>query len=128
MKYTKEQVEGSRAYLLDTLQVKPGDIVYTNVVNVSRSGMSREITAYVMRENCPVNISASVATVVGWTANRMTGAVKVGGCGMDMGFHLVYTLSRFLFPDGFKVDGVGRNGDKSGWDKDGGYALSHRWM
>ena len=22
----------------------------------------------------------------------------------------------------------GRNGDKSGWDDDGGYALNHRWL
>ena len=29
--------------------------------------------------------------------------VGVGGCGMDMGFHLVYTLSRELFDDGYYV-------------------------
>ena|ERR1035437_1828097 len=51
-----------------------------------------------------------------------------GGCGMDMGFHLVYNLGRTLFPEGFKVEGRGRNGDASGWDKDGGYALKQRWI
>jgi hypothetical protein len=29
--------------------------------------------------------------------------IRVGGCGMDMGFHLVYTLSRALFDDGYYV-------------------------
>ena len=47
---------------------------------------------------------------------------------MDMGFALVYELSRELYPKGFKVAGVGRNGDTSGHDKDGGYALKQRWL
>ncbi len=64
-----------------------------------------------------------------WKQNgREQDALVVGGCGMDMGFHIVYNLGRVLFPDGFKVEGRGRNGDTSGWDKDGGYALNHRWL
>jgi hypothetical protein len=78
----------------------------------------------------------------------------VSGCGMDMCFNTVYNLGRVLFPDGFgvachcegttekvrpesreeataMVDGLkhkfrGRNGDTSGWDNDGGYALNKR--
>jgi len=97
-------------------------------------------------------------------------AVKVGGSGMDMGFALVYELSRALFPNGFgevctkcglrrcvkqdddstatgnglctslnrprtispetpwKHEYCGRNGNTSGWDNDGGYALTQRWL
>ena len=40
-----------------------------------------------------------------------TDGYKVGGCGMDMGFHLVYTLSSLLY----KKDR-------------GGYELRHEWL
>jgi hypothetical protein len=143
---------------LDTLKIKPGDTVYTKVNHVSRSGMSRNIEAYVMRENSPVNISTSAATITESPIAK-DGGVKMGGCGMDMGFALVYDLAYRLFPDGFGEPcqepgctfkaktkeeaaeanalaghGVtphsfrGRNGETSGWDNDGGYALKQRWM
>jgi hypothetical protein len=136
MKYSKEQIERSRAYLLDTLEIKPGDVIYTRVNHVSRSGMSRNISAYVMRDNSPVNISTSVATVIGeGIAND--GGVKMGGCGMDMGFSLVYELSYALFKGGFVC--IGENcpaNDHSNGDRDytphahsdAGYALRQRWM
>lgn len=127
MKYSKEQVERSRAYLLDTLKINPGDTIYTKVNHVSRSGMSRNISVYVMRDNSPVDISTSAATVLG-NPIAGDGGVKMVGCGMDMGFALVYDLSWRLFPEGFKVVGIGRNGDKSGFDKDGGYAMQQRWL
>lgn len=68
------------------------------------------------------------AKACGFAFDERYEAVKIGGCGMDMGFHIAYELGRVLFPEGFKVDGVGRNGDTSGWDNDGGYALYQRWM
>jgi hypothetical protein len=136
MKYTKEQVERSGAYLLDTLKIKPGDTVYTIVRHVSRSGMSRNIEAYVMRDNEPVNISTSAATLLESPIAK-DGGVKMGGCGMDMGFALVYGLSYTLFPGGFTCTGEGcPSNDHSNGDKDrsphhhdeGGYALKQRWM
>lgn len=45
------------------------------------------------------SIGYAVADAVGWP--ERDGAIVVGGCGMDMGFHLVYTLGRYLYPDGF---------------------------
>ena len=136
MKYTKEQVERSRAYLLDALNIKPGDTVYTKVNHVSRSGMSRNIEAYVMRGNEPVNISASAATLMKSPIAK-DGGVKMDGCGMDMGFALVYDLAYRLFPEGF--DCIGEkcpsndhtNGDRDYTPHDhqqGGYALKQRWM
>ena len=32
-----------------------------------------------------------------------TNAVGVGGCGMDMGFHMVYTLASVLYGDGYAL-------------------------
>lgn len=112
--------------------LKPGDTVYTVLRHVSRSGMSRNIDLYYIADNRPVWISAYVGHAIGSPQSRKnwerSQGLTVGGCGMDMGFHLVYSLGRVLFRDGFKVNGRGRNGDISGHDKDGGYALEHRWL
>lgn len=131
----------------------PGDTVYTVLRNVSRSGMSRRIDLYKMTADGPLYLTGYAANALG--ERSPDGGLKVDGCGMDMGFHLVYSLSRVLFPEGFGVVGSlpddahkyraiteggarayvaqgvkfhGRNGDASGWDNDGGYALSHRWL
>jgi hypothetical protein len=124
MSWTKQD----RADAIEQLRamLKPGDKVYTNVEHVSRSGMSRVISAYVVRDGEIRRISHLVAKATDRALDRDRMGVKVGGCGMDMTFELVYTLGRVLFPDGFKVPKGerGRNGDTSGHDNDGGYALN----
>lgn len=87
---------------IETLRemLKPGDTVYTVLRHVARSGMSRQIDCYVMEDNLPRWISRTVATACGFTFDQKREAIRVGGCGMDMGFHLVYSLSSVLFPDG----------------------------
>ncbi|AFU86493.1 hypothetical protein D869_gp090 [Caulobacter phage CcrRogue] len=70
---------------------------------------------------------------IGWLAAKAMGdtfdadrqGIKVGGCGMDMGFHLVYSLGRTLWPNGTKKPHGSRNGEP---DRDGGYALKHSWL
>lgn len=134
--------------------IKAGDTVYTILRHRSASGMTRWLDLYVMRDNKPRRITWTAARAIGWTYDRNYDAVKVGGCGMDMGFHAVYTLSHYLFREGFGIEGTdalgrkvrpltkakaakavekgfkfyGRNGDASGWDNDGGYALNHEWL
>lgn len=140
-------------HLRDVL--KPGDTVYTVLRHVSRSGMSRNIDLYYVRDGAPVWISAYVGHAIGSPQSRKnwerSQGLTVGGCGMDMGFHIVYNLGRVLFRDGFGeicrkyevrpetreqakamaesgAEFFGRNGDRSGWDNDGGYALRHQWL
>lgn len=113
------------AELLKLLQ--PGDKVYCLVRSVSSSGMSRKMSLYIVRDNDIRSITSYVADILQWGIDDK-GYLKVSGCGMDMGFHTVYTLGRYLFRDGFKVEGRGRNGDTSGHDSDGGYALKHEWI
>jgi hypothetical protein len=154
VKYSKEELSEARSALLKLL--KPGDTVYTRLNHVSRSGMSRSITPIVIVDNEPRYMSWSVAILFGQVRDKYDG-VTLNGCGMDMGFHLVYSLSRILFPDGFGMMSIdtygyrnrhvtpkspehaarlvasgvkfsGRNGDDSGWDTDGGFALDHRWL
>ena len=90
--------------------------------------MTRWLDLYVIRDNKPRRITWLAAKACDRTYDQNYDALKVGGCGMDMGFESVYVLGRYLFPEGFKVEGTGRNGDTSGWDNDGGYALRHEWM
>lgn len=124
MKITKQDHDESLAKLRKGLS--PRDSVYTCLRNVSRSGMSRRITVHVVHDGELLDITWHVHNVTGFSMRD--GQLIVNGCGMDMGFHVVYTLGRYLFPDGFAQHGRGRNGDASGWDNDGGYALNHRWL
>jgi len=119
-----------REQAIEQLQklLKPGDKVYTVLRHVSASGMSRRIDLYTIKDNRPIYLTGYAAKALGLRRSPKKEGVTVGGCGMDMGFHLVYELSGVLFRDGFKVNGVGRNGDTSGHDNDGGYALKHEWL
>jgi hypothetical protein len=125
-----KKAEGKRLYKAQAIEslrtlLKPGDTVYTVLRHVSASGMSRDIDLYVFRDNKPQYLTNYAATALDWPMSKNKG-IKVGGCGMDMGFHLVYSLSA-LVAKGWKFTG-GRNGDQSGWDSSGGYALKQEWL
>lgn len=110
---------------LDALRsiLNPGDTVTTVIRSVSRSGMSRSIDCYVL--SCKDGtiskrwLSRLVATALGYSFDEKHEAVKVSGCGMDMGFHLVYNLSYALFGEGMTVSQLGR---------DPGYDLKQEWL
>ena len=53
------------------------------------------------------------------------GGIKIGGCGMDMGFYLVYNLGYTLYPNGTPKQHGTRNGEP---DFDGGYAFKQAWL
>lgn len=91
--------------------LKPGDTVYTILRNVSRSGMSREIGVAIMRDGSMLHPNYSVSKALNYRTGKRDGII-MGGCGMDMGFALVYNLGRTLFPEGFALpEGKrGRNG------------------
>lgn len=113
--------------------IKPGDTVTTVMLNRSRSGMQRTIEAMICRDGEVQAIGWAVARALDWRFDRNRGGVKVNGCGMDMGFHLVYTLSSVLFPDGYVPAEAGKDYGRNGVaatqrDPDGGYALTHRWL
>ena len=92
-------------------------VVYTKVEHVSASGMSRIISCFVVTKDGIANISYDVAKIVGWGFKNDKGlyGIKVSGCGMDMGFHLIYSLSYCLYKD--KTKG-----------KDAGYTVTQRWL
>ena len=129
---TKAQMQ-ERAEALERLRewVKPGDTIYTILRHVSASGMTRVIDMLAILPDGTIrHLGYNAAIACGDPYDRKREGVKASGGGMDMGFALVYNLGRVLFPDGFTLpDGKrGRNGDTSGHDGDGGYALSHHWL
>ena len=125
---TNENYETSKKYLKKLFAKNTK--VYTKCHHVSSSGMTRHISVYVARNNEIIDITWYVSNVIGYKRNFKDGGLIVGGCGMDMGFHVVYSLSRCLYPKGFKLakGQWGRNGDTSGYDKDGGYRLKQQWL
>lgn len=127
---SQEAIEKLRDWL------SPGDTVWTVLVHVSRSGMTRHIKTLIQAtetsegvERITIqNISFWVATALGEKMPKGKLAVVVQGTGMDMGFHLVYNLGSSLWPDGFETwPGYWRN-EPLDFDPDGGYALRHRWL
>lgn len=154
MKLTKaQQAEIQEAVRDLRALLSPGDTIDCVLRHVSRSGMYRSISLFQRGKNGPRDITYLVGLACCLKIDKH-GGLGVGGCGMDMGFHVVYGLGRTLFPDGFGVKGTygedtdfrpisreaaaatvaqgaeyhGRNGDTSGWDNDGGYALRHNWL
>ena len=124
-KYTKEQIEQATEFL--SKHIPAGTKVYTKIVHRSASGSTRTVAVYIVIDNEIQEISGYVARLTGYPINDKVYGIKVSGYGFDAGFDIVYALGSALFPDGFAIpEGqTGRNGNTSGFDKDGGYALKH---
>lgn len=121
-----------------------GSSVPTVLRHVSSSGMTRAIS--VLDPASLRDVSYLVAKATGDRLHPTKPGVRVGGCGMDMGFALVYGLSRTLYRDGFPCIGLsdqprvrcGSNDHANEWKapdftpgrlhSDPGYALSQRWV
>ena len=87
----------------------PGSTAYTVLRHVSASGMSRRI-AVLMAEGSRVrDVSHLVARALEMRLSDK-GGVIVGGCGMDMGFSLIYNLSSALHGGGYQCLGKGDDG------------------
>lgn len=95
--------------------LKPGDMVYTVLRHVSLSGMSRRIDLYVFKGDKPLRITWIVAALLDYRMS-VKGGLVVNGCGMDMGFHVVYALSSALF----------RIGET--FDEKAARSLNHEWL
>jgi hypothetical protein len=112
--------------------LKPGDTVYTILTHVSPSGMSRDIEVVLIKvgdDGQPYTLHPNYAVEVVLDLPRSKrdhgDGVRVAGCGMDMGYHLVFMLGQALWPDGTPEPHGTRNGKP---DRTGGYALRHRWL
>jgi hypothetical protein len=89
-------------------------IVYTVLRSVSSSGMTRHISLKVARGGDIFDITYLAAEAMGDKLSDKNGhnTIRVNGCGMDMGFHLVYSLASVLY---------------AGQER-AGYKLAQRWL
>lgn len=104
---TMNKKEAVQKEAVDTLKqwgLVDGTTVYAKVNKVSASGMSRNVALYITpndwKEGKDTNshrimdISYHSAKALGWSFKEgYNGGIRVSGCGMDMLFHTVYSLS-----------------------------------
>lgn len=131
----KQQAELERVNVFEQLSeiCKPGTTIYTILRHVSRSGMCRHITFHIIRDNYVQNITYWVGAVLGLRQHK-DGGLIVGGCGMDMGYHVVNSLSYALH--GYKPHGHfvclahedGRPFTPTETEYRPGYSLKHQWL
>jgi len=126
----QREFQEAREMLLKFLHHKSR--VYCVLRSVSKSGMSRTIDFYTITEDNRGNgVESYMQYLTGWFGTLLDyrrdkhGALKVGGCGMDMGFHVVYNVGAMLWPKGTDKPHGTRNGEP---DNAGGYALKSEWL
>jgi hypothetical protein len=108
MSYRKVWESTNREYLAESTErlrvlFPVGSTVHTVIANVTSSGMGRTIKVLAIGPDGISNVSHDVARVLGWRVDTDRAGVYVQGCGMDMAFHLVYTLARVLYDDGYAL-------------------------
>jgi len=81
--------------------LKPGDTVYTINRHTSSSGMSRVLSTVILKDGTDLHPNHAVATACRMPLVAKNGhdGIRIGGCGMDMGFALVYELSHTIYPE-----------------------------
>lgn len=116
-KYTKADREEAIAQLREILP--EGSTVHCILRHVSRSGMRRRITfiAILGKDNY-LYLDGMIAPALGYSQASHGEGLVVDGCGMDMGFQVVHSLSYALHGMPNKLENKSRRG----------YTLTHRWI
>lgn len=124
-----EKLDNYEAELIQWIR-RTRPIIYTQLEHVSQSGMFRRISVCIIKNNKPIWINGLVSKLTGYDEDKRKDGLRVSGCGMDMGFAVVYDFSSKVFPCGFKYrkNESHRNGDPAPRDPNGGYALKQRWL
>lgn len=107
------------------LGLRVGDTVYSVLRHVSASGMSRSIDFYIIKNGRPIWITGTIANLLKIKRSNSGEGVTIKGCGTDVGFDVVYSLGKTIWPNGTPKPHGTRNGKP---DSEGGYALKHSWI
>jgi hypothetical protein len=110
----EQERESARAYLLSILSKQSKPTLYTNLKHVSSSGMSRDMKVLAVVEGEIIDVTWYIGKLDIGTIKERNGqrVLRVGGCGMDMGFHVVYSVSAVLY----------------GYEERGAYTIRHEWI
>lgn len=101
-KQTKPALTTEQAKALEFLRrfLRKGTTVYTVLRHVNASGTRRFIDLYVMKQNEPIRLTWSASVLLEWTYSRRCEALRVNGCGTDVGFEAVHTLGEIVLGNG----------------------------
>lgn len=118
MKHLRKDLTPEQVELIKNYNIKPGMTVYTVLRHCSASGMTRAIGLHAVDKKSGDIVRLDYLAVKLGVGNfdKKHGGIKIGGCGMDMGFDLVYRLSRRIFTQA------------PGHPTDGGYNLKQTWI
>lgn len=112
--HKQQEEESARAYLLSIMNKQEKPTLYTSLKHVSSSGMSRDMKVLAVVEGDIIDVTYYVGKLDIGTLKERNGqrVIRVGGCGMDVGFHVVYTISAMLY----------------GYQDRGAYTIRHEWI
>ncbi len=88
------ETETAKDQLISLLQ--DTDTIYTVLRSASKSGLSRSISFFIIKNGDIHYINHDIAKLLGYRFNKFFDGLIVKGCGMDVGFHVVHTLLREL--------------------------------
>ena len=110
---SKQEIEEQKERVKIWLE-KSGYKVYTILRHVSASGMYRVISPVIFADGRVLHISYATAIITGYKYSEKYhhAAIGISGCGMDMGFDLVYNLSSALY----------------GHEERGAYKINQEWI
>lgn len=91
---TTVELETAKDQLISLLS--DTDTIYTVLRSVSKSGLSRVISFYIIDNKEIVNINYYIKTLLGYKFNKTRDGLIIKGGGMDMGFHVIHTLKHKL--------------------------------
>jgi len=109
----EKEIQRAQEFLCSVFAKQERPTAYTILKSVSASGMSRTMKVVTSHEGQVLDLTWWVSLVSGvGTLAEKNGqrVVRVGGCGMDMGFHLVHSLGIALY------------------GLEGGYKISQEWL
>ena len=91
---TKEEIKAFKKL------IPKGSKVYCILRHVSQSGMMRVIDFY---NKDMIRISHKISDLLSYSYHNKKEGLRVTGCGMDMGFAVVYDLSSAIHKSGYHL-------------------------
>jgi hypothetical protein len=112
MAISKLKDEEEKEALLQLREIlEPNDTIYIVLNGESKSGMTRWINLYVIKDNKPYRILHLIAKALGEKIDFEKEGIKIGGIGYDVGLDVVERLNEKLKKT-FKID----------------FRLKHEWL
>tara|TARA_R110002020_G_scaffold174057_1_gene365063 strand:+ start:65 stop:340 length:276 start_codon:yes stop_codon:yes gene_type:complete len=77
------------------------ETIYSIISHVSKSGMTRHISFFKIIDNEPEYINHEINDLLDYKFSKNYNGLVVGGCGMDMAFHVVYSYGKVKHDNGY---------------------------